>query len=246
MTNLFRQNLLVVVPALNEQESISAVIAAVKSVGFQVLVVDDGSSDETYSTAKRSGAQVMELSMNLGVGGALQSGFAYAVANGFDAVVQVDGDDQHSAESIEKLIAAANSTNADMVIGSRFLDDASSMKLPIVRRIGMAILRIYASRSCRTKITDSSSGFRLIRNPLLAEFAKSFPSHYLGDTFEALTVSGKKNYKVIEIPAPFRERQFGKSSSTSLLSLFLVFRALFVVTFGLHFRLSKNSQTRAD
>ena len=241
-----RQNLLVVVPALNEQESISAVIAAVKSVGFQVLVVDDGSSDETYSIAKRSGAQVMELSMNLGVGGALQSGFAYAVANGFDAVVQVDGDDQHSAESIEKLIAAANSTNADMVIGSRFLDDASSMKLPIVRRIGMAILRIYASRSCRTKITDSSSGFRLIRNPLLAEFAKSFPSHYLGDTFEALTVSGKKNYKVIEIPAPFRERQFGKSSSTSLLSLFLVFRALFVVTFGLHFRLSKNSQTRAD
>ncbi|GDX33923.1 glycosyl transferase family 2 [Actinomycetes bacterium] len=241
-----RQNLLVVVPALNEQESISAVIAAVKSVGFQVLVVDDGSSDETYSIAKRSGAQVMELSMNLGVGGALQSGFAYAVANGFDAVVQVDGDDQHSAESIEKLIAAANSTNADMVVGSRFLDGASSMKLPIVRRIGMAILRIYASRSCRTKITDSSSGFRLIRNPLLAEFAKSFPSHYLGDTFEALTVSGKKNYKVIEIPAPFRERQFGKSSSTSLLSLFLVFRALFVVTFGLHFRLSKNSQTRAD
>ena len=241
-----RQNLLVVVPALNEQESISAVIAAVKSAGFQVLVVDDGSSDETYSIAKRSGAQVMELSMNLGVGGALQSGFAYAVANGFDAVVQVDGDDQHSAESIEKLIAAANSTNADMVIGSRFLDDASSMKLPIVRRIGMAILRSYASSSCRTKITDSSSGFRLIRNPLLAEFAKSFPSHYLGDTFEALTVSGKKNYKVIEIPAPFRERQFGKSSSTSLLSLFLVFRALFVVTFGLHFRLSKNSQTRAD
>ena len=241
-----RQNLLVVVPALNEQESISAVIAAVKSAGFQVLVVDDGSSDETYSIAKRSGAQVMELSMNLGVGGALQSGFAYAVANGFDAVVQVDGDDQHSAESIEKLIAAANSTNADMVIGSRFLDDASSMKLPIVRRIGMAILRSYASSSCRTKITDSSSGFRLIRNPLLAEFAKSFPSHYLGDTFEALTVSGRKNYKVIEIPAPFRERQFGKSSSTSLLSLFLVFRALFVVTFGLHFRLSKNSQTRAD
>lgn len=233
-------------PALNEQESISAVVDAVKSVGFQVLVVDDGSSDETYSIAKRSGALVMELSMNLGVGGALQSGFAYAIANGFDAVVQVDGDDQHSAESIEKLIAAANSTNADMVIGSRFLDDASSMKLPIVRRIGMAILRIYASSSCRTKITDSSSGFRLIRQPLLAEFAKSFPSHYLGDTFEALTVSGRKNYKVIEIPAPFRERQFGKSSSTSLVSLFLVFRALFVVTFGLHFRLSKNSQTRAD
>ena len=85
------------VPALNEQESISAVVDAVKAVGFQVLVVDDGSSDETYSIAKRSGALVMELSMNLGVGGALQSGFAYAVANGFDAVVQVDGDGQHSA-----------------------------------------------------------------------------------------------------------------------------------------------------
>jgi len=112
------------VPALNEQESISAVIDAVKSVGFQVLVVDDGSSDRTYLCAVNSGASVLELSINLGVGGALQSGFAYAIANGFDAVVQVDGDNQHSAESIEKLIAAANSTTADMVVGSRFIDDA--------------------------------------------------------------------------------------------------------------------------
>ncbi len=233
-------------PALNEQESISTVVAAVKSVGFQVLVVDDGSIDSTYPCAISSGASVLELSINLGVGGALQSGFAYAVANGFDAVVQVDGDDQHSSESIENLLLAANDTNADMVVGSRFLAESSSMNLSMVRRIGMSILRNYASGLCRTKITDSSSGFRLIRKPLLAEFAQSFPSHYLGDTFEALTVSGKKNYKVIEISAPFRERQFGKSSSTSLVSLFLVFRALFVVTFGLHFRLSQNSQTRAD
>ena len=112
-------------PALNEQESISAVVDAVKSAGFQVLVVDDGSSDETYSIAKRSGALAMELSMNLGVGGALQSGFAYAIENGFEAVIQIDGDGQHPSTEITRLIDAANKSNADMVVGSRFLDDAS-------------------------------------------------------------------------------------------------------------------------
>ena len=233
-------------PALNEQESISAVVDAVKSVGFQVLVVDDGSSDETYSIAKRSGALVMELSMNLGVGGALQSGFAYAIENGFEAVIQIDGDGQHPSTSITRLIDAANKSDADMVVGSRFLDDASSMNLPIVRRIGMAILRIYASTSCRTKITDSSSGFRLIRKPLLTEFAKSFPSHFLGDTFEALVVSGRKNYKVIEIPAQFKNREFGESSATSWASILLILRALVVTSFGLHFQLPEKTQSRAD
>ena len=188
----------------------------------------------------------MELSMNLGVGGALQSGFAYAIENGFEAVIQIDGDGQHPSAEIARLIDAANKSNADMVTGSRFLDASTSMDVSMLRRLGMHLLRVVATRSCKTTITDASSGFRLIRRPLLTEFAKSFPSHYLGDTFEALVISGRRNYKVVEVPAPFSNREFGESSSSSWWSLLLVFRALVVTALGLHFQLPEKTLDKAD
>ena len=184
--------------------------------------------------------------MNLGVGGALQCGFNYAIRNNFEAVIQLDADGQHPVDVIPKLIDSANFSNADIVLGSRFLHSAIGMEISKSRRIAMWILRVFASRACKTKISDSSSGFRLIRNPLLAQFAKSFPSHFLGDTFEALVISGRKNYKVIEIPAQFKNREFGESSATSWASVLLIFRALVVTSFGLHFQLPEKTQSRAD
>jgi glycosyltransferase involved in cell wall biosynthesis len=184
--------------------------------------------------------------MNLGVGGALQCGFNYAIRNNFEAVIQLDADGQHPVDVIPKLIDSANFSNADIVLGSRFLHSTIGMEISKSRRIAMWILRVFASRACKTKISDSSSGFRLIRNPLLAQFAKSFPSHFLGDTFEALVISGRKNYKVIEIPAQFKNREFGESSATSWASVLLIFRALVVTSFGLHFQLPEKAQSRAD
>jgi hypothetical protein len=120
------------------------------------------------------------------------------------------------------------------------------MQISLVRRAAMWILRVVASRACKTTISDSSSGFRLIRNPLLSHFANAFPSHYLGDTFEALVISGRKNYKVIEVPARFQERKHGQSSATSWVSILLIFRVLIVTTLGLHFQLPKKEDRRAD
>lgn len=233
-------------PALNEQESIADVVTSVRQSGFEILVIDDGSSDQTFVKAKSAGARVIDLSMNLGVGGALQSGFRYAVRNKFEAVVQLDADGQHPVSAIPLLIETANSSNADIVLGSRFLDSNTEMRISKTRRIAMWILRVVASRACKTKISDSSSGFRLIRNPLLSQFAKSFPSHYLGDTFEALVISGRKNYKVVEISAHFKEREFGDSSATSWASILLIFRALVVTSFGIHFRLQEKAQSKAE
>lgn len=217
-----------------------------KQRGFEVLVIDDGSSDKTFDYAKQAGARVIELSMNLGVGGALQSGFKYAIRHDYEAIVQIDADGQHPVGSINLLIEQANMSSSDIVLGSRFLDDSTRMQISLSRRIAMWILRVVASQACKTTISDSSSGFRLIRKPLLSHFASSFPSHYLGDTFEMLVISGRKNYKVIEVPARFQNREYGRSSATSWASILLIFRALVVTTFGLHFQLPKKVERRAD
>ena len=217
-----------------------------KQRGFEVLVIDDGSSDKTFDYAKQAGARVIELSMNLGVGGALQSGFKYAIRHDYEAIVQIDADGQHPVGTIGFLIERANTSDSDIVLGSRFLDDGTRMQISLSRRIAMWILRVVASQACKTTISDSSSGLRLIRKPLLSHFASSFPSHYLGDTFEALVISGRKNYKVIEVPARFQVREHGQSSSTSWSSILLIFRALVVTTFGLHFQLPKKVECRAD
>jgi len=222
------------------------VVAAVKQRGFEVLVVDDGSSDQTFDYAKQAGARVIDLSMNLGVGGALQSGFKYAIRNQFEAIVQIDADGQHPVDAIELLIECSNTSDSDVVLGSRFLDANTKMQISFGRRAAMWILRVVASRACKTTISDSSSGFRLIRKPLLSHFANSFPSHYLGDTFEALVISGRKNYKIIEVPARFQERKYGQSSATSWVSILLIFRVLIVTTLGLHFQLPEKEDRRAD
>jgi glycosyltransferase involved in cell wall biosynthesis len=184
--------------------------------------------------------------MNLGVGGALQSGFNFALRHKYEAVVQIDADGQHPADEINNLVDKANATDSDLVLGSRFLSDSPSMQVSVTRRIAMLILKTVASRACRTQISDSSSGFRLIRNPLLTHFAKSFPSHYLGDTFEALVISGRKKYKIIEIPASIADRKHGQSSASSKVAILLIFRALIVTTFGLHFQLPKKVVGEAD
>lgn len=228
-----------VVPALNEQATIRSVVIAIKKSGFDVVVVDDGSSDKTAQLASQAGAVVLRMKLNLGVGGALRCGFRYAMNEGYDAVIQCDADGQHPASHLKDLVDVWNSTSAHLVIGSRFRDPQESMKVALHRRFAMRVLGLIASHACKTKITDSTSGFRLIAKPLLNEFAKSFPSHYLGDTFEANVVAGRANYNVQEIAVPIIERQAGKSSTGSGRSVILILRSLMVVVFGLHFNIAR-------
>lgn len=233
-SEISKEQVLVIVPAFNEAASISTVLESLVRHGYSVLVVNDGSTDDTLKIAVEFGVTVLDLPINLGVGGALRAGFQFAVRNGFDAIVQIDADGQHPVSHIEDLIRAANDTDAHLVLGSRFLGQAISMELGIIRRSTMKVLARSASKATGTKITDSTSGFRLIRNPLLEKFSSNFASNYLGDTYEALIAAGRSGYRVHEIPAPITDRMNGVSSSSALKSTGQTLKVLTVALLKLH------------
>ena len=237
---------LVLIPALNEQATIREVVLEVMDHGFDVVVINDGSGDKTAEYARAAGATVLNLRVNLGVGGALRCGFRYAVNNGYRSVVQCDADGQHPISHIQKLIDVSNQTSSHLVIGSRFRYEEILMTVPRHRRFAMWLLGVIASRACQTKITDSTSGFRLISEPLLSQFAKNFPSHFLGDTFEANVVAGRSGYKVKEVAAPISDRRAGVSSTGSGRSIILIARSILVVLFNLHFNIAKLADQTAS
>ena len=237
---------LVLIPALNEQATIREVVLEVMDNGFDVVVINDGSGDKTAEFARAAGATVLNLRVNLGVGGALRCGFRYAVNNGYRSVVQCDADGQHPISHIQKLIDTSNQTSSHLVIGSRFRYEEILMTVPRHRRFAMWLLGVIASRACQTKITDSTSGFRLISEPLLSQFAKNFPSHFLGDTFEANVVAGRAGYKVKEVAAPISDRKAGVSSTGSGRSIIMIARSILVVLFNLHFNIAQLADQTAS
>lgn len=230
-------DLLVIIPAFNEEATIAKVVAGVLALNCDVLVVDDGSSDSTSERAASAGAMVLELPFNVGVGGALRAGFSYAVDHEYTSVVQIDADGQHPLHQISDLVHAAKQHDAHLVIGSRYLSHTSTLTPTLLRRTAMRFLGLIASRSAGRKLTDSTSGFRIIRQPLLAEFAREFPSYYLGDTFEATVAAARAGYRIVEIPASLSPRLHGQSSASSLRSIMLIAKVLIVTGAQLHKRL---------
>ena len=233
-----KENTLVIVPALNEQDSVVDVLNELREFGFHVLVVSDGSTDDTATQSRAAGATVLELPINLGVGGALRAGFQHAVSRGYEAIVQVDADGQHPPNEIINLITAANESGAHMVVGSRFISHDTTMSVGTSRRLVMRVLAWSASRATHTVITDATSGFRLIRMPLLGEFAQSFAVNYLGDTYEALVSAGRGGYKIREIPAGLRPRQMGESSASIAQSVRFTLKGIGIAMLHIHFPIS--------
>ena len=231
---LSRNNVLVVVPALNEAMSIGGVLKGLLENNLHVVVISDGSVDETAHIARSMKVDVIDLAINLGVGGALRAGFQFACRQGYEAVIQVDADGQHPVGHIDNLISAANQHDADMIIGSRFIDATQSMPVNGLRRLTMRVLAWSASRAAKTKITDSTSGFRLIRQPLLGRFSHTFASNYLGDTYEAIIAAGRAGFKVEEISTPIRERLHGESSSSTIQSFLQTIKVCTVALLKLH------------
>lgn len=232
---------LALIPAFNESKSISSVIAEVQSAGFDILVVSDGSTDGTASIARGMGVPVLEYPINLGVGAALRGGFRFACAHGYDAVVQVDADGQHRTSDMESLVEVA-SNGYHMVIGSRFLSDDTDMHIGITRRLAMVVLARLASRATGTRITDASSGFRCISQPLLGEFARNFPATYLGDTYEALLSAGRGRYRVCELPTAMNARMAGESSASTMVAMSRSVRAVLVGLLRFHVRVAPFAQ----
>ncbi len=217
---------LVVVPALNEERSVGDVVTGMVRMGLRVLVVDDGSTDQTAEAARAAGADVLRLPTNLGVGGALRAAFRVAREAGFHQVIQCDGDGQHPPEAVQRLLDEAHD-EVDLLIGSRFTGGFQDVR-GTARRTAIRTLSAIASGAVGTRVTDSTSGLRLIREPLLGEVARSMPRHYLGDTFELVIAAGRAGYRISEIPVTMLPRKHGTSSASPISAVGLTLRAILV------------------
>lgn len=236
---IMKTETLVVIPAFNEAASVGQVINDVKSVGLDVLVVDDGSTDNTAAIAKSSGVSVLRLVDNQGVGSALRCGFRWAVARGYESVLQVDADGQHDPSLAEDLLRMASESACDLVIGSRFLDESGPFDAGKSRRTIMRLMAAAVSIRAGNRLTDVTSGFRVIRKPLLQHLAANLPSYYLGDTFEVAFVAAKQGYKIREVPVSMSARANGMSSASRLEAVAMIVRTITVTSFGLHFSIPK-------
>jgi glycosyltransferase involved in cell wall biosynthesis len=228
---------LVVVPALDEAATVGTVVRGLRAAGFDCLVVDDGSTDATAALARAAGARVVRMPFNLGVGGALRCGFRFAVDHGYDAVVQCDADGQHPPAEVLELVRAQQASHAHLVVGSRFLDGSRRYPISLHRRFMMRCLGALVRLTTGLRVRDTTSGFRCIAEPLLTEFAASYPVHYLGDTFEAIVVAGRAGYTILEVPIAMEERSTGTSSARPLAAMTFLARAFLAICLGLGFRI---------
>ena len=172
---------LVLIPAYNEEAALPALVDEVRAAvpNVDIVVINDCSLDHTANVARKLGVYVLDLPCNLGVGGAVQAGFRYAFDRGYQYVIRCDGDGQHPPSEIPKLIAAMKSGDADLVVGSRFLeDDKDSYKSTTLRSAGIHGLSFLLTLICRARVTDPTSGFQMINRPLLAYFAHFYALDY--------------------------------------------------------------------
>ena len=220
--------LLVAVPALNEAAVIGQVLQALSAVHplGDVLIVDDGSRDATAFISRAVGARVVSHAINLGVGAAMGTAFKYAVRNGYDTVVQFDGDGQHRAEHIAELVAAL--ADADIVIGSRYAS-GGTFKSSAARRGVQRLIAWVVSAYARTKLTDATSGFRISGPRALEVFAEHYPVEWLGDTVESIVLATRQNLTVREIPVGMNERAGGVPSQSVFRATLHTGRILFIL-----------------
>jgi len=206
---------LIIIPAFNEEASLPRVLTdlALQLPGFDVLVVDDGSRDDTALVATKSGVAVLCLPFNLGVGGALQTGFRYAVRNGYDRAIQFDADGQHDPTEVWKLLGGLDA-GADLMIGSRFAA-GGAVTYPVgpFRRLGMRVLRRIVRALVGRDFTDTTSGFRAFSRPLLEFFAQTYPTEYMGDTVEALVMTANAGFRPDEVGVNMHGRTGGAPSN---------------------------------
>jgi glycosyltransferase involved in cell wall biosynthesis len=209
---------LVVVPAYREEKKIGEVVSAVRErFRYDVLVVNDGSPDGTSAAARTAGAIVVDLPCNLGIGGAVQTGFLYARNRGYDAVVRIDGDGQHDPDDIVALLGPVLRGEADAAVGSRFLGK-TEYRGSIPRIFGIGFFRVLVRLFTGFRVTDPTSGFFAINRRLIAFYASHYPSDY--PEVDAYILMHRMKARAVEIPARMYERQEGKSSITPLQAMY--------------------------
>jgi glycosyltransferase involved in cell wall biosynthesis len=224
---------LAVVPAYNESATIMAVVEALRTHAprFDTLVVDDGSNDDTDLLALRAGARVLKLPFNLGIGGAVQTGFVYAREHGYEFLAQVDADGQHDSVELERLIAVMEEGAVDMVCGSRFLTDEHKYPAPISRRTGIHVFAFLLSRFIGMRVSDPTSGFRLYNRRAIELFAEKYPHDY--PEVEAVLMLHQHHLRMCEIPVRMYARGGGTSSISTGKSAYYMIKVLLALFVGI-------------
>ena len=214
MTDTASPRTIVVIPAFNEEEALPAVLQQLRDERpeLDIVVVDDGSIDDTARVTRAAGVPCVPLPFNLGIGGALRAGYRYAADNGYARAVQFDADGQHRADQIPVLLAELDN-GADMAVGSRFA--AGGYAVGRGRGLAMGVLRVGVRALTGKRFSDTSSGFRAVQQPLLDVFATDYPVEYM-DSVETLVASCRAGFEVVEVPTTMEERAGGVPSQRNL------------------------------
>ncbi len=229
MMEIFSKKILIIIPAYNEEGNIVKTIDEFLSLQypFTILVVNYGSKDQTAYEAKKLGVQVISLPFNLGIGGAVQTGFKYAYQHHFDVAVQVDGDGQHKADFLKKIMDPVLQDEVDMAIGSRFIPPYTGYQSSFIRRIGINFFAILISWLTDSKVTDPTSGFRVFNRKLIKVFAEYYPSDFPEP--EAIVIARRYDARIKEVPVEMRQRICGNSSIRYLKTLYYMIKVTFAI-----------------
>ena len=221
-----------IVPALNEEESVGRVIEEIRAFdpSFEIVVVDDGSTDRTGEVAASHGARVLRLPFNLGIGGAVQTGYRYAHERGYDLAVQIDGDGQHDPRELPAILAPVLDGTVDMAVGSRFAG-GRRYRAPLARRLGIRVFAWTVSLLVGQRVTDTTSGFRAVNRRGIALFAADYPHDY--PEVEATVMVVKHRLRLCEVPVAMRERTAGRSSIGPFSSVYYMVKVLLALFVGL-------------
>ena len=221
-------NILIIVPAYNEEKSLSGVIRDIRGnvPDVDILVVNDGSSDSTEKIAHDLGVRVLELPFNLGIGGAMQTGYRYAQQNNYDIAIQFDGDGQHVATEVKTLLSGLQQGRADILIGSRFLQPGD-YRPSFFRKVGIWIFSTVLSAILGMRITDTTSGFRAANRRVIEFFARTYPEDY--PEVESLVLLHRAGMTIGEVPVVMRDRTEGCSSITPIRSAYYMIKVLLAV-----------------
>ena len=232
---------LIIIPAFNEGKNIAGLISEIRDFdsGFDIVVVDDGSHDDTGTIARQSDVPVITMPFNVGIGGAMQTGFKYARNHAYDIAIQVDGDGQHLPQEIPKLLTALVGEKNDVVIGSRYLSQ-NDYKTPFFRRMGMFIFSFINSRIAHKRFTDNTSGFRAYNAKAIRFLAFNYPNDY--PEVEAVAVLAMHKFRMKEVAVEMRPRQFGVSSIDALDAIYYMIK----VSLALLVNVSRKNESMND
>jgi glycosyltransferase involved in cell wall biosynthesis len=222
-----------VVPAFNEEQNVGRVVDEIRAADptLDIVVVDDGSFDRTAEVARDHGAAVVRLPFNLGIGGAVQTGFRYAFERGYDLAVRLDGDGQHDPAQLDRVLAPVLAGEADIAVGSRFAAAGEGYRSSRSRRLGIRLLAWVVSRIVGRRVTDTTSGFQALNRRAIELFAHDYPHDY--PEVEATIMVSRHRLRSVEVPVEMRERGGGRSSITALRSVYYMVKVLLAIFVGL-------------